>query len=79
MTREDAKKYIKDKYKCDVITLVGVELVPLYQVVDRLEQPVPALDRIKEAREEVNNMGGDIETIADCLQILDKLIAESEG
>jgi hypothetical protein len=37
------------------------------------------LDRIKEARAAINNMGGDIETIADCLQIIDKLIAEVEG
>jgi len=37
------------------------------------------IDRIKEVRAAINNMGGDIETIADCLQIIDKLIAEVEG
>ena len=37
------------------------------------------IDRIKDTRAAINNMGGDIETIADCLQIIDQLIAEVEG
>lgn len=46
MTREEAKKYIEDKHHCDVITIDGVELVPLYQIIDKLERPTPAEDAI---------------------------------
>ena len=94
----DRKRYMKDKYNCDLLMIEGVELVPLYQIIDKLEQSVPAvpLDRIKEAREEmVNGMpsirtegqltGEDVvfstacECYAECIMILDKLIAEVEG
>lgn len=88
MTREEAKKYIEDKHHCDVITIDGVELIPLYQVIDRLEQPAPALDRIKEAREEIEQLrligyatvdGKRAIASRAVLQVLDKLIAEVEG
>ena len=69
MTNEEAKRYMQSKYNCDLLTINGVVFVPLYQIIDRIEQPAPAvpLDRIKA-------------TACDYfLQILDKLIAESEG
>ena len=36
----DRKKYMKDKYNCDLIHIESVELVPLYQIIDRLEQSI---------------------------------------
>ena len=36
----DRKKYMKDKYNCDLIQIDNVELVPLYQIIDRLEQSI---------------------------------------
>lgn len=99
MTNEEAKRYMQSKYNCDLLTINGVVFVPLYQIIDRIEQPAPAvpLDRIKAAREEVANYSDfhrehlyktnpnyDVEqgqylAYEKCLQILDKLIAESEG
>ena len=36
----DRKKYMKDKYNCDLIQIDNVELVPLYQIIDKLEQSI---------------------------------------
>lgn len=82
----DRKRYMKDKYNCDLIMIEGVELVPLYQIIDKLEQSV-SLDRIKEATKEIEGlcklefMTKPLEIAVDrdaVLQILDKLIAEVE-
>lgn len=36
----DREKYMKDKYNCDLIQIDNVELVPLYQIIDKLEQSI---------------------------------------
>ena len=36
----DRKKYMKEKYNCDLIHIESLELVPLYQIIDRLEQSI---------------------------------------
>ena len=72
----DRKRYMKDKYNCDLMMIEGVELVPLYQIIDRLEKSV-SLDSIKQAREEISEMRKEHNvSVTDCLDMLDKLIAE---
>ena len=36
----DRKRYMKEKYNCDLIHIESLELVPLYQIIDRLEQSI---------------------------------------
>lgn len=48
----DRKKYMKDKYNCDLIHIESVELVPLYQIIDRLEQSIER-SKIDNAIEEI--------------------------
>lgn len=72
----DRKRYMKDKYNCDLMMIEGVELVPLYQIIDRLEKSVSP-DSIKQAREEISEMRKEHNvSVTDCLDVLDKLIAE---
>jgi len=84
----DRKRYMKDKYNCDLMMIEGVELVPLYQIIDRLEKSV-SLDSIKQAREEVAKgwytrpanryEEGKKNRSLECMHILDWIIAELEG
>lgn len=64
----EREKYMKDKYNCDLIQIDNLELVPLYQIIDRLEQSIErekidkAIEEIKAIRnnyEKVNNPWGD--------------------
>ena len=48
----DRKKYMKDKYNCDLIQIDNVELVPLYQIIDKLEQSIER-EKIDKAIEEI--------------------------
>ena len=80
----DRKRYMKDKYNCDLMMIEGVELVPLYQIIDRLEQSV-SLDEIRWAREEIAKgwytrpenayEEGKKDRSLQCMHIIDTLIA----
>ena len=36
----DRKKYMKNKYNCDLIQIGNAELVPLYQIINKLEESI---------------------------------------
>ena len=77
MTKEEAKEiiesecYIFNPLNFDRTTRINTALDV---AIEALEQE-PVLDKI---RAEIKAMSGDIETIADVLQIIDKYRAESE-
>lgn len=48
----DRKKYMKDKYNCDLIQIDNVELVPLRQIIDKLEQSIER-SKINKAIQEI--------------------------
>lgn len=61
----DRKKYMKDKYNCDLIQIDNAELVPLYQIIDKLEQSIErskidkTIGEIKELYTEWENITND--------------------
>lgn len=64
----DRKKYMKDKYNCDLIQIDNVELVPLYQIIDRLEQSIER-SKINEAIKEMNSM--EVGLVMECDEMRD--------
>ena len=51
----DRKRYMKEKYNCDLIHIESLELVPLYQIIDRLEQSIER-SKIDKAIEEIKGV-----------------------
>lgn len=78
---------MKDKYNCDLIQIDNVELVPLYQIIDKLERSIER-EKIDKAIEEieqlinhsklptVNIYNRYSEGLKDCLEILKRNIGE---
>ena len=87
MTREEAREAIKEaygnsEYTDEIINTLEQEQdkpmveIDLYSVIKQKYIERDVLDKI---RAEIKAMSGDIETIADALQIIDKYKTESEG
>lgn len=64
----DRKKYMKDKYNCDLIHIESLELVPLYQIIDRLEQSIE-ISKIDNAIKEMESMP--LGLVMDCDEMRD--------
>lgn len=68
----ELKKYVVGRKNTEK---TEVSVLNLNRLIFALEEQEPVLDKM---RAEIKTMGGDIETIADVLQIIDKYKAESE-
>ena len=71
MLRDDMEKYTELTGK----DATNVPIMKLGAYLDGYDKGIEVLDKI---RAEIKAMSGDIETIADVLQIIDKYKAESE-
>lgn len=76
----DRKKYMKDKYNCDLIQIDNVELVPLCQIIDKLEQSIER-SKVDKAIEEMNSLEEGLIMECDemrdyCVEILKRNIGE---
>ena len=71
MLRDDMEQYTKLTGK----DATNVPIIKLGAYLDGYDKGIEVLDKI---RAEIKAMSGDIETIADVLQIIDKYKAESE-